>query len=579
MACAALLGIAGVASGEPARRPNVLVVLVDDAAFTDFGAYGGEARTPTIDGLVARGARFGSHHTSPLCSPSRAMLLTGVDNHRTGVATIEEVLPPEQEGKPGYSLHLEPGVRTIGDRLKAAGYRTYMTGKWHLGHGPGDLPNAHGFDRSLALDASGADNWAPKPYMPYYQDAPWFEDGVPAKMPASFYSSELLVDRMLDWLRADADRPEPFLAYVAFQAVHIPVQAPAEMTAHYEGRFDAGWESLRHERWRRAIQLGLVAPDAPFEPMPSSLRAWSSLDDGERRIFSRSMAVYAAMLEAMDLHLGRLLAWLAETGRLDDTIVVVTSDNGPEPSDPVHAPGMGAWMWLNGYSWRLQGLGGPGSLNFIGTEWAASLSSPTRLFKFYASEGGLRVPLVVAGPGVVAGTRVASPTFVTDVAPTLLDLAGVDGQGGGVAMTGRSLRPVLEGRAARAHPPDEPVGIEVSGNAALFKGDLKLVRNMPPWGDGGWHLHDVAADPGETRDLAADRPDLVADLQRDYAAYEREMGVLPLPPGYDPHDQVARNSIRRQLRVYGARLAALGVGLAAAVVLVARSLLRRRRTT
>ena len=133
--------------------------------------------------------------------------------------------------------------------------------------------------------------------------------------------------------------------------------------------------------------------------------------------------------------------------------------------------------------------------------------------------------------------------------------------------------------AARAHPPDEPVGIEVSGNAALFKGDLKLVRNMPPWGDGGWHLHDVAADPGETRDLAADRPDLVADLQRDYAAYEREMGVLPLPPGYDPHDQVARNSIRRQLRVYGARLAALGVGLAAAVVLVARSLLRRRRTT
>jgi len=556
----------------------VLVVLVDDAAFTDFGAYGGEARTPTIDGLVARGARFGSHHTSPLCSPSRAMLLTGVDNHRTGVATIEEVLPPEQEGKPGYSLHLEPGVRTIADRLKAAGYRTYMTGKWHLGHGPGDLPNAHGFDRSLALDASGADNWAPKSYMPYYQDAPWFEDGVPAKMPASFYSSELLVDRMLDWLRADADRPEPFLAYVAFQAVHIPVQAPAETTAHYEGRFDAGWESLRHERWRRAIQLGLVAPDAPFEPMPSSLRAWSSLDDGERRIFSRSMAVYAAMLEAMDLHLGRLLAWLAETGRLDDTIVVVTSDNGPEPSDPVHAPGMGAWMWMNGYSWRLDGLGGPGSLNFIGPEWAASLSSPTRLFKFYASEGGLRVPLVIAGPGVVAGTRIASPTFVTDVAPTLLDLASVEARGG-VAMTGRSLRPVLEGRAERAHPPDEPVGIEVSGNSALFKGDLKLVRNMPPWGDGAWHLHDVAADPGETRDLAADRPDLAAELQRDYAAYEREMGVLPLPPGYDPHDQVARNSIRRQLRVYGARLAALGVGLAAAVVLVARSLLRRRRST
>ncbi|MFM7141670.1 MAG: arylsulfatase [Alphaproteobacteria bacterium] len=580
-AASLLLALAGEAGAQPrslTRRPNVLVVLVDDAAFTDFGAYGGEARTPTIDRLVARGARFASHHSSPLCSPSRAMLLTGVDNHRTGVATIEEVLPPDQQGKPGYSLHLEPGVRTIADRLKAAGYRTYMSGKWHLGHGPGDLPNSHGFDRSLALDASGADNWAPRPYMPYYQDAPWFEDGAPAKMPASYYSSELIVDRVLDWLRADASRPEPFLAYVAFQAVHIPVQAPAETIAHYEGRFDAGWESLRDERWRRATQLGLVPADVPLDPMPAPLRPWASLDESERRIYSRSMSVYAAMLESMDLHLGRLLAWLEESGRLDDTIVIVTSDNGPEPSDPVHATGMGLWMRLNGYSWRVDGLGGPGSLNFIGPEWAASVSSPGRLFKFYASEGGLRVPLVVAGPGVAAGTRVASPTFVTDAAPTLLDLAGVESSDG-VAMTGRSLRPVLAGQATRAHPVDEPVGIEVSGNSALFKGDWKLVRNMPPWGDGGWHLHDLANDPGETRDLGPVRTEVFAELQRDYAAYEREMGVLPLPPGYDPHDQVARNSVRRQLRVYGSRLAAVATVLVAAVVLAVRSLLRRRRAS
>ncbi len=576
IAAALILALATTASAETPRRPNVIVVMVDDAAFTDFGAYGGEARTPVIDRLVARGARFASHHSSPLCSPSRAMMLTGVDNHRTGVATIEEVLPPEQQGKPGYSLHLEPGVRTIADRLKAAGYRTYMTGKWHLGHGPGDLPNAHGFDRSLALDASGADNWAPKPYMPYYQDAPWFEDGAPAKMPESYYSSELIVDRMLDWLRADAQRPEPFLAYVAFQAVHIPVQAPAETVAHYEGRFDAGWEELRDERWRRAIQLGLVSPDAPLDPLPAALRPWASLDDGERRIFSRSMSVYAAMLEAMDFHVGRLLAWLEETGKLDDTIVVVTSDNGPEPSDPVHAPGMGLWMRLNGYSWRVDGLGGPGSLNFIGPEWAAAVSSPGRLFKFYAAEGGLRVPLVMAGPGVVPGTRVGTPSFVTDVAPTLLDLAGVAAEGG-VPMTGRSLGPVLRGQAARAHAPEEAVGIEVSGNSALFKGDWKIVRNMPPWGDGGWHLHDLVRDPGETRDLAGERPDVFAQLQRDYVAYEREMGVLALPPGYDPRDQVARNSIRRQLRAYGTRLAALGIGLAAVLALAIRSVLHRRR--
>ena len=183
-----------------ARRPNIIVILVDDAAFMDFGVYGGEARTPNIDRLAASGAMMTNYHTSPLCSPSRAMLLTGMDSHRTGLSTIEEVLPPELKGKPGYTLSLEPGVLTIADRLKLVGYRTLMSGKWHLGHGDGDLPNHHGFDRSLALDASGADNWAARAYMPYYKDAPWFEDGAPAKLPDEFYSSELLVDRLIKYI-------------------------------------------------------------------------------------------------------------------------------------------------------------------------------------------------------------------------------------------------------------------------------------------------------------------------------------------------------------------------------------------
>lgn len=545
-------------AGAATSRPNVLVVLVDDLAFTDLGSYGGEARTPTIDGLAARGARLASHHTSPLCSPSRAMLLTGIDNHRTGVATIEEVIPPEHVGKPGYSLRLEPGVETLATRLKRAGYRTYMTGKWHLGHGPGDLPDAHGFDRSLALDASGADNWAPKPYMPYYQSAPWFEDGKPADMPAEFYSSELLVDRLIEYLGEEVAADEPFFAYLSFQAVHIPVQAPAEYTERYAGRFDLGWEVLRRERWQRARDLGLVPADAPFAPAPQSLRKWESLSDDERRIYAKSMAVYAGMIEAMDFQIGRLLAWLEEKGQLANTLVVVTSDNGPEPSDPVHTPGMGLWMALNGYSWDVDDLGERGSLAFIGPEWAAAVSAPGSLFKFYTTEGGLRVPLVLAGPGVTPGTRVATPTFVTDVAPTVLEIAGVAPEGG-VALTGRSLGPVLRGEATRTHPPDATVGIEVSGNAALFKGDLKLVRNLPPWGDGAWHLYDIAADPAETNDLSASQPERKAELLRDYQNYERDFGVLPLPDGYDIHHQVVINSLKKQLKAYGWHLALVAI--------------------
>jgi arylsulfatase A-like enzyme len=174
------------AQTAPPGPPNVVILLVDDAGFMDFGAYGGEARTPNIDALAAQGVMFTRYRTSPLCSPSRAMLLTGVDNHRTGLATIPEVLPVEQRDKPGYALHFEPGVETVAVRLRRQGYRTYMAGKWHLGGGAGQLPDSHGFDRSFALEASGADNWEHKSYMPYYADAPWYEDGKPVRRQAAF---------------------------------------------------------------------------------------------------------------------------------------------------------------------------------------------------------------------------------------------------------------------------------------------------------------------------------------------------------------------------------------------------------
>jgi arylsulfatase/uncharacterized sulfatase len=239
----------------------------------------------------------------------------------------------------------------------------------------------------------------------------------------------------------------------------------------------------------------------------------------------------------------------------------------------VHTPGMPIWMRLNGYSWTLEGLGGPGSLGFIGPEWAAAVSSPGRLFKFYASEGGLRVPFVIAGPGVNPGTGIATPSFVTDVTPTLLDLAGVAAQGG-VEMTGRTLRPVMDGQVPRAYPIDVPVGIEVSGNAALFKGDWKLVRNMPPFGDGEWKLHELALDPGETKDLSIERAELKAELLRDYQAYEREMGVLPLPPGYTSQKQVVRNALKRQLGFFKWHLTLTATAVLAAIALLVR---RRRR--
>ncbi|MEZ5994689.1 MAG: arylsulfatase [Hyphomonadaceae bacterium] len=570
-ACAAAL-LAAPAFAQETQRPNIVLIVIDDAGFTDLGAYGGEARTPNIDALAARGAMFSRYYTSPLCAPSRAMLLTGLDNHRTGVATIPEVLPPAQRGRRGYAMHLEPGVSTIAERLRQNGYRTYITGKWHLGHDAGALPNDHGFDRSFVLDASGADNWEERPYMPYNDHAPWFEDGAPAHLPADFYSSQFIVDRMIGYLGEESGE-HPFFAYLAFQAVHIPVQAPREFTDHYAGVYDDGWEHARAERWRRAQALGLLPADATPGPPHPDLRPWSGLSADERALYARSMSVHAGMLEAMDHHIGRLIAYLQSRGLAENTLFVVTSDNGPEPSNPLHERGFAQWMQIQGYTRRLENLGERRSYVFIGPEWANATATGA-LFKFYASEGGLHVPLIMAGPGI-ARQRVNARAFVVDVAPTLLERAGV---AAGEDMDGVSMNPALTG-AASLRGADAPVGIEVSGNAALFRGDYKLVRNLPPYGDGAWRLFNIAADPGETTDLTAQMPELAAAMRADYAAYAAANGVLEMPAGYDVHRQVARNALAMQVRYYWwalllAALAALAIIFASAAF--AWRMIRRR---
>lgn len=533
-------------------RPNIVLVLVDDAALMDFGVYGGEARTPNIDALAVRGALFTQHRTTPFCAPSRAMLLTGMDHHTAGLGTIREVLPQEHRGQPGYTMALEPGVITLAERLKTGGYRTYMTGKWHLGHEDGQLPIDHGFDRSFIIDASGADNWKDQPYLPYYRSAPWFEDGDPAGLPEDFYSSTFFVDRMIDYLEADAGRGEPFLAYVAFLAVHIPVQAPREYTDRYVETYSVGWEAVREARWQRAQELGLVGQGAPLAPPPPTLAEWDwdALSAEAKAYAARSMAVNAGMLEAMDHEFGRLVAYLRETGDYDNTVFVITSDNGPEAGDPVGGS-LDGWLRSQGYNWDLETLGEPGSYVAIGPEWAQAAAGPANLFKFHAGDGGLRVPLIFTGPGVPEAARIDAFTVMTDVTPTLLELAGVNGEvAGTVPMSGRSLTPLLTGTADSIYGPDDAVGFETSGQAALYRGDYKLVRNMPPHGDGVWRLFDLAVDPGETRDLSQDRPQLKRELLHEYRLYANRVGVLELPEGYQVEQQIAANIMRKMISFY-----------------------------
>lgn len=556
------------------QRPNVVVILVDDAGLTDFAPFGGEAKMPAIQTLAERGIKFSNYHTSPLCAPSRAMLLTGIDNHRTGIATIPEVLTANQAGQPGYSMFLEPGVRTLADRLKAEDYRTYMTGKWHLGSGAQDLPNSHGFDRSFALDASGADNWEQKPYIGYYDFAPWYEDGKPADLPEDFYSSKFIVDRMIRYLESDKqpNRRQPFFSYLAFQAIHIPVQAPREVTDSYNGVYDQGWHQLRKMRHQRAIALGLIAPDTALAEMPASSQDWGNLSPRDRALYARAMQVQAAMLESMDSHIGRFVEYLDGRGELDNTLFIVTSDNGPEPSYPLDISGMKTWMSFNGYNHRLDNLGEKGSMVAIGPEWASASASPLNMFKFYAAEGGIRVPLIIAGPNIESQNWQPAMVMVTDIAPTVLDYLEVkDQHKEAVAITGRSMMPLLEGSATEIYADDEAIGMEVSGNSALIKGDYKLSRNSPPHGDNIWRLYNLAADPGESQDLRALQPEKFDLMMEDYNKYASEFGVIPLLAGFDYLEQARRNSIKNLMQSNWR-----GLALSAVVVLTLFWLIIRR---
>ena len=518
--------------------PNIVILVADDWGFTDVGAFGSEIATPNVDALAKQGMKFSNFHVSASCAPTRAMLLTGVDNHRNGVGNMPETMPFSHEGKPGYLGVLSNNAVTLATMLKDNGYHTYITGKWHLGKTPDTLPPNRGFERSFIQADSGSDNWENRPYMFLYDKAYWFEQGKEAHLPDDYYSSKFIVDKAIDYISEGKQDGKPFFAYLGFQAVHVPVQAPREYIEKYKGVYKDGWTALRKARRAKAIELGLIPKDAEMVTMTST-GDWDALSDEQKRYEARRMEVYAAMADAMDFHVGRLIAHLKQTGEYDNTVFVFLSDNGAEPTDPYDIFACKVWLMWN-YTRDFDKLGGKGAFDAIGPSWASAAASPLSTYKFFAGEGGLRTPLIISGvPGMKTDQLSHAFTHVTDIVPTLLDVAGIKShddhyQGKEVEpMIGSSMLPVLRGDAALVHPADQAIGYELSGNSALFKGDYKLLKNMAPVGDDRWHLYNITVDPGEVHDLQAESPALFQSMQADYAAYAKANGVLPMPKGYD----------------------------------------------
>lgn len=558
--------------------PNIVLILADDLGFSDTAPYGSEIQTPTISALAEMGMQFTNYHTAANCAPSRAMLLTGVDSHRNGVPNIPETIPPEQKRHPHYQGTLDTKLLTIAEALQSAGYHTYMAGKWHLGNTPEQLPSQRGFERSFALGATGADNWEDKPYLPIYDRAEWFADGKEASLPDKFYSSEFLVDKAIEFIDSNIADAKPFFAYIPFQAVHIPVQAPQEFTDKYADAYHDGWQALREARQAKLKALGIVPMNSNMVQM-SSMGDWDAQTEEQKRYQAKRMAVYAGMVDAMDFHIGRLVAHLKTIGEFDNTVFIFTSDNGSEATGHNNSRNLygRALVKFLGYRNDYETLGLKGSMNTIGPSFASAAASPLAFYKFYAGEGGMRVPLIVAGKPLQLKQKTISTSFsfVTDITPTIIEIAGTEiASDAKKLIIGRSLLPHIKGEAETVYGPDDAVGYELGGNAALFRGDYKLVKINGKIADGQWHLYNIAKDPGETKDLSKAMPELRAAMLVQYQQYAKDNQVLDMPAGYDHERQGIINGINARLPNLGLYASVIS---ALVILLVIVRIFRTRR--
>jgi len=520
----AVMPAPGLAAAAEGQRPNILLIVADDAGYADIGSFGGEIHTPNIDALAATGIRFTQFGVSATCSPTRSMLLSGVDNHLAGIGNMAEFMAPNQKGKPGYEGYLNDRVAPLPALLREAGYDTYMAGKWHLGDDPAHYPAARGFMRDLTLIPGGGshmdDMWGARGERQLYT----FNGKPLAALRPGFHSSEDYTATIISDIAEHRDDGKPFFAYLALQAPHDPFQLPADWLDRYKGRYDQGYDATRAERIARMKALGIVAPEATVFPRLPSVPAWADLSPDEQRKSARRMELFAAMVENMDANIGKLIGYLKTSGLYDNTLIIFLSDNGPEGNIMKMGP-----PWNNA---SFENWGKKGTFIQYGPAWAQVSAGPLRMFKGFLSEGGIRTPLIISGKGVSGSGRISEAiTHVTDIPATILAAAGVASptvfEGKAVMpVQGKPLTPVLAGTRDAVRGPDDWLGWELFGNSAIREGDWKLLRLCVPAGSGGWQLYNLKDDPGETRDLASANPDMLRKLQGRWDAYVKANNVI-----------------------------------------------------
>ena len=536
----AVAGSSGEAGSAAGQAPNVLLIVMDDVGYTDLGAYGSEIATPSIDALAEEGVLLTSFYGTPLCTPTRAMLLTGVNNHRAGVGVMSHEQVPNLQGLPGYEGHLNQRVATVSEILLDAGYHTYMTGKWDLGFAEDQSPAARGFEKSFALLPGGAGHFTMLgTFGP--GNVPYREDGQMVEaLPEDFYSTAFYADRMIEYIDSNLGDGRPFFGYLAFSATHWPVQAPRESVDKYNGVYDQGYDAVHAGRMDGLRERGLISADIEGAPHVPGTVPWDELTEEEQRYEARMMQIYAAMVDDIDQYVGKLLDYLRSAGVYDDTLVMLISDNGAEGHD-VGGILLDAGAWSreccdNSY----ENIGNADSYVWMRQEWARASNAPFNWYKGFGYEGGIRVPAVFRYPDFPAGGVDGSFSTVMDVVPTILDVTGAEHPGSSFQgrevypVEGASMMPALSGEADAVHPDDYVMVWQINWRKAVRQGDWKIVsqadelfvRHDPRTDPYSWKLFNLAEDPAEQNDLSEEYPDVFAEMLGHWDAYVEENDIV-----------------------------------------------------
>lgn len=534
------LPMVGVAKKSP-EKPNVLFVLLDDLGYSDLGCYGGEIATPNIDGLAKDGVRFEAIYNSARCCPSRASLMTGLYPPQAGIADF--TTPKPKPGGLAYLGRLRDDCVTLGDVLHEAGYSTYYVGKWHM-HSETN-PVKRGFDEYYGYSmAHSLDQWSPE----LYERLPEGRAKEIDKPAGEFYATDVFTEYALEFIKQGQAQDKPWFLFLGHSSPHFPIQAPVESIDKYFDLYMQGWDVLREGRFKRMREIGLIDgerwrfTDRSIVPVDDDAvanyfsgvqnPAWETLDEDRKKDLARRMATFAAMVDHVDQGMGRIIEYLKKIGAYDNTVIMLTSDNGacyewgPFGFDGVSRKG----EQILHKGEQLKEIGAPGTHSSYGSAWANLGNTPLRLYKHFTHEGGVASPFIVHWPDGIKknkGSWVRESIHLIDVMPTLCELAGasypLNYRGADIQpMEGKSLLEAFRG----GHLDNRSIYFSHQGARAVVNGQWKLVwgKRMPE--KPTWELYDLSKDRCETTDVAGEHPEIVQKLSDEWGAYAKRTGII-----------------------------------------------------